>query len=61
MMKGVKLKMKQREEVKNTMDFNMSVPSSSPSLEDVKIILWVNAGVTVLTMLSIGFTMTCIF
>ena len=61
MMKGVKLKMKQREEVKNTMDFNMSVPSSSPSLEDVKIILWVNAGVTVLTMLSIGFIMTCIF
>lgn len=60
-MKGVKLKMKQREEVKNTMDFNMSVPSSSPSLEDVKIILWVNAGVTVLTMLSIGFIMTCIF
>jgi len=39
----------------------MSVPSSSPSLEDVKIILWVNAGVTVLAMLSIGFIMTCIF
>jgi hypothetical protein len=60
-MKGVKLKMKQREEIKNTMDFIMSVPSSSPSLEDVKIILWVNAGVTVLAMLSIGLIMTCIF
>jgi len=60
-MKGIKLKMKQREEVKNTMDFNMSVPSSSPSFEDVKIILWVNAGVTVLAMLSIGLIMTCIF
>jgi len=53
--------MKQREEIKNTMDFNISVPSSSPSVEDVKIILWVNDGVTVLAMLSIGFIMTCIF
>jgi hypothetical protein len=43
------------------MEFNMNVPSSSPSSEDVKIILWVNAGVTVLAMLSIGLVMTCAF
>lgn len=39
----------------------MSVPSSSPSLENVKAMLWINAGVTILAMLGIGLVMTCFF
>jgi hypothetical protein len=53
--------MKQIEEQKDTMDFNMSVPSRSPSFKEIKLILWVNAGVTVLAVLGIVFVMAAIF
>ena len=46
---------------KDTMDFNMSVPSRSPSFNELKVILWVNAGVTVLAVLGIVFVMAAIF
>ncbi len=52
---------KPTKQIKNTMDFNMSVPSSSPSLENVKTMLWVNAGVTIFAMLGIGLVMTYFF
>ncbi len=53
--------MKQIEEQKDTMDFNMSVPSRSPSFKEIKLILWVNAGITVLAVLGIVFVMAAIF
>ena len=45
----------------DTMDFNMSVPSRSPSFKEIKLILWVNAGVTVLAVFGIVFVMAAIF
>ncbi|MDP7537321.1 MAG: hypothetical protein QF470_05805 [Methylococcales bacterium] len=61
MMRYVREQMKQIEEQKDTMDFNMSVPSRSPSFKEIKLILWVNAGVTVLAVLGIVFVMAVIF
>jgi hypothetical protein len=60
-MRYVREQMKQIEEQKDTMDFNMSVPSRSPSFKEIKLILWVNAGVTVLAVLGIVFVMAVIF